>query len=297
MMTVGFVGLGHMGLPMAINCLKAGNTVIGYDLAQPAMETLVQAGGKGASDLATLAKQSDVIITMLQTGDQVKSVCLGEKGLFAHAQKESYHIDCSTIDVGTARHIHQQAKIAGLHSLDAPVSGGVAGARAGQLTFMVGGDINVLNALTPLLNCMAKKVIHAGSEGNGQAAKICNNMILGISMLAVSESFVLAEKLGLPKQKLHEIVSNASGQCWTMEHYVPVGGVLENVPANVDYQPGFSAAMMLKDLNLSQTCANEYHQTLPMGKLAQTLYQQMQNEGKDHLDFSAIIQLIAAMKD
>lgn len=297
MLTVGFVGLGHMGLPMAINCLNAGYTVIGFDLQQQALDALTQAGGNIATDLTDIAKHSNIIITMLQTGDQVKSVCLGESGLFAHAQTESYYLDCSTIDVATARFIHQHASEAGIYSLDAPVSGGVAGAQAGQLTFMVGGEPNVLEAVSPVLNCMAKKVIHAGAAGNGQAAKICNNMILGITMIAVSEAFVLAEKLGLPKQKLHEIVSNASGQCWTMDTYVPVGGILEHVPANRDYQPGFSAAMMLKDLNLSQATAHEHAQTLPMGQLAQQLYQQMQNEEKDQLDFSAIIQLIQAMRD
>lgn len=297
MMTIGFIGLGHMGLPMAVNCLKAGHKIIGFDLQQQAIDSITQAGGESASDPADLARRCDIIITMLQTGNQVKSVCLGENGIFAHALAGSYHLDCSTIDVATSRLIHQQGNEAGLNCLDAPVSGGVAGAEAGQLTFMVGGQSNDLDAVTPVLNCMAKKIIHAGAAGNGQAAKICNNMILGITMIAVSEAFVLADKLELPKEKLHEIVSNASGQCWTMDTYVPVGGILENAPANRDYLPGFSAAMMLKDLNLSQDTAQTHHQTLPMGQLAQRLYQQMQDEGQDQLDFSAIIQLIQAMKD
>ena len=294
MKTVGFIGLGHMGLPMAVNCLEAGYPVIGFDLHLPAMDALDKSGGKLAKNPAELAKQCDIIITMLQTGEQVKSVCLGEHGIFKHAKPDSYYIDCSTIDVASARFIHNQAKQSGLHSLDAPVSGGVAGAEAGQLTFMVGGEQTVLQTVIPVIDCMAKKVIHAGSAGNGQAAKICNNMILGVTMIAVSEAFLLAEKLGLPKDKLHEIVSNASGQCWTMNTYVPVGGILDNVPANRDYQPGFSSAMMLKDLKLSQAAAQEHAQKTPMGHLAEALYQTMQDEGKDQLDFSAIIQLLQA---
>ncbi len=297
MTTIGFVGLGHMGLPMAINCVLEGYTVIGFDLQKEAVDKLIEAGGQSVACLSEIAKQSDVIVTMLQTGEQVKSVCLGDNGLFAHTQPGTYYLDCSTIDVATTRYIHQLAEEAGLHCLDAPVSGGVAGAQSAQLTFMVGGKSDVLKAVMPVLDCMSKKIIHAGDAGNGQAAKICNNMILGITMIGVSEAFVLAKKLGLPKVKLHEIVSNASGQCWTMDNYVPVEGILEHVPANNEYQPGFSAAMMLKDLNLSQDTAKEHKQILPMGQLAQSLYQKMHNSGLDHLDFSAIIQLIQAMED
>lgn len=289
MARIGFVGLGHMGLPMAKNLLKAGHIVTGFDLQASALSAFANAGGLVATSLNTLAPNQDVIITMLQTGQQVEHVCIGDSGLLAHADKNTLYIDCSTIDVPSSRNIHHQADIYALLAVDAPVSGGVAGAAAGTLTFMVGGTIHAFHAAETILATMGKKVIHTGDAGSGQAAKICNNMILGISMIAVSEAFILAKQLGLTPQKLHEVVSNASGQCWTMNQYVPVPDVLENVPANHDYEPGFTTAMMLKDLWLSQHSAETAGITTPMGALATQLYQQAQEAGMGELDFSVIV--------
>lgn len=289
MTTIGFIGLGHMGLPMALNCLKNGYGVIGYDLQQEAMQALKKQGGKCAQSLAEAAQHSEVIITMLQTGAQVKAVTAGPDGLFANARADTLYIDCSTIDVESSREVHALAAHHQLAALDAPVSGGVAGAEAGSLTFMVGGEKEIFQRAQPVLKCMGQNIIHAGNAGNGQAAKICNNMILGISMIAVSESFVLAEHLGLDAKKLQEVVHHASGQCWTMDKYVPVADILPNVPANHNYEPGFTAAMMLKDLRLSQHCAAQSKLLLPMANKAQQLYEAFIASGKAEKDFSAII--------
>ena len=288
MACIGFVGLGHMGLPMAINLIKAGHQVFGYDLQAQAQEALSNAGGMVAPDLHHTASNKDIIITMLQTGQQVQQVCLGEQGLYA-AAKQALHIDCSTIDVETSRELHQKATALQLAMVDAPVSGGVTGANAGTLTFMVGGEERAFQAAKPILSAMGKNIYHTGVAGSGQAAKICNNMILGVSMIAISEAFVLAEQLGLSAQKLFEVVNNSSGQCWAMSHYAPVPGVLPNVPANKDYQPGFTAAMMLKDLLLSQQAASQSTIKTPLGEKATAIYQQFNETGSGQLDFSAII--------
>ncbi|OCH99066.1 3-hydroxyisobutyrate dehydrogenase [Legionella jamestowniensis] len=293
MARIGFIGLGHMGLPMAINLLKAGHTVTGYDIQQSALNHLQEAGGKVAQRLPEAASGQEVIITMLQTGGQVREVCLGDKGLFILAQPQTVYIDCSSIDVPSSREIHQQAILNQLFVVDAPVSGGVAGAQAGTLTFMVGGDEEAFTRAKPILEAMGKKIIHTGEAGSGQAAKICNNMILGISMIAVSEAFVLAEHLGLSAPKLFEVVTNSSGQCWAMSQYVPVPGVLPHTPANNNYQPGFTAAMMLKDLNLSQNSATAMDIETPLAASATAIYQQFNEAGFGHLDFSAIIKAIA----
>ena len=289
MARIGFVGLGHMGLPMAKNLVKAGHTVIGFDLQQAPLDELKASGGLVAAQVLDVARSADVVITMLQTGQQVKQVAQGASGLFAKMQKGALFIDCSTIDVNSARELHLEADENGILALDAPVSGGVAGATAATLTFMVGGLQASFARGESILTAMGKKIIYAGAAGSGQAAKICNNMILGISMIAVSEAFVLAESLGLTPQKLFEVVTNASGQCWVMNSYVPVPGVLDNVPANRDYAPGFTVAMMLKDLCLSQHVASDEGLALPMGEQAMSLYQQFNDAGKSSLDFSAII--------
>ncbi|WP_165475073.1 3-hydroxyisobutyrate dehydrogenase [Legionella yabuuchiae] len=292
MANIGFVGLGHMGLPMAINLMNANHTVTGFDRQPEALTALQREGGSRAESLIMLAKDSEIIITMLQTGEQVKQVCFGEDGLFAAAKKGTLFIDCSSIDVTSARAFHTQAEEHGHLVLDAPVSGGVLGAKAATLTFMVGGKEEAFAKAHPIFLAMGKKIIHTGEAGSGQAAKICNNMILGISMIAVSEAFVLAEQLELSAQKLHEVVTNSSGQCWTMNQYVPVPGILDNVPANQDYKAGFTAAMMLKDLKLSQQCAEESGVETPLGATAKQLYQSLVNDGMEELDFSAIIKLI-----
>jgi 3-hydroxyisobutyrate dehydrogenase len=294
MTRIGFVGLGHMGLPMAINLSKAGHVVTGFDLQPQALESLAVAGGAVAKTLQDAAINQDIIITMLQTGQQVHQVCLGEAGLFAKAAKHSLYIDCSSIDVKSSREIHHQATRKELLVIDAPVSGGVAGAAEASLTFMVGGQEQAVACAKPILSAMGKKIIYTGPAGSGQAAKICNNMILGISMIAVSEAFILAEHLGLSAQKLFEVVNNASGQCWVMSQYAPVPGVLPHVPANNHYKPGFTAAMMLKDLSLSQNAAAACGIATPLGAKALELYQQLSEMGLDQLDFSAIIKVIAS---
>ncbi|MGL5742438.1 MAG: 3-hydroxyisobutyrate dehydrogenase [Legionella sp.] len=297
MAKIGFVGLGHMGLPMATNLVKAGHQVTGYDLQHAALQHFSQAGGFIAQNIHDLAQDKDVLITMLQTGQQVLNVCSGEHGLFHGAKKDTLYIDCSTIDVNSSRETHHLAKQHQLHVVDAPVSGGVAGAAAGTLTFMVGGEKEALHTAQPILSAMGQKIIYTGNAGSGQAAKICNNMILGISMIAVAEAFVLAEQLGLSPQKLFEVVNHASGQCWAMSKYAPVPGVLENVPANNDYTPGFAAAMMLKDLNLSQESAHSVNVKTHLGSQATALYQHLIDQGLGESDFSAIIKLMTQDKE
>ena len=293
MARIGFVGLGHMGLPMAINLVNAGHTVTGFDLQTTAMDTLRAAGGHVAATLQDVGHTQDVIITMLQTGQQVQHVCLGEQGLLATAKSNTLFIDCSSIDVESSRNIHQHAERLHLQSVDAPVSGGVTGAAQAKLTIMVGGSEQAFERAKIVLSALGKKIIHTGIAGSGQAAKICNNMILGISMIAVSEAFTLAEHLGLSPQKLFEVVTNASGQCWAMSNYTPVPGLLDNVPANNHYQPGFTTAMMLKDLCLSQQSAKSVGVKTPLGERATALYQHFNDEGMGELDFSAIIKALA----
>lgn len=290
MAKIGFVGLGHMGLPMAKNLIKAGHIVTGYDLQSNTLKLLEKAGGIAANSIAMLARDKDVIITMLQSGQQVIDVCSKDEGLFANCQKNCLYIDCSTIDVASSRNIHHQAHIYNLSSLDAPVSGGVNGAIAGTLTFMVGGDAKDFNLARPILSCMGTKIIHAGDNGSGQSAKICNNLMLGISMIASSEAFILGRALGLSDKKLHEVITNASGQCWVMDKYVPVPNILDSVPANHNYKPGFTTAMMLKDLKLSQEAAKTMGVKTNLANLATQIYQKAFDNGFGDLDFSAIIE-------
>lgn len=280
-----------MGLPMAINLLKAGHEVSGYDLQQSALDKLTAAGGIALSKVQDAAINQDMFITMLQTGEQVSQVCLGNQGLYT-AASNALHIDCSSIDVDACRELHRQAAEHHLVMVDAPVSGGVAGANAATLTFMVGGEEHAFGLVKPILSAMGKNIFHTGMAGSGQAAKICNNMILGISMIAISEAFVLAEQLGLSAKKLADVVSNSSGQCWAMSKYIPVPDVLPDVPANRNYQPGFTAAMMLKDLKLSQAAALKTHTNTRLGEKAASIYQHFNDEGFGDLDFSAIIKSV-----
>lgn len=292
MKKIGFIGLGHMGFPMAINLINAKHSVTVYDINSDALSRIVSRGAVAAESLSQCAQSQDIIITMLQTGEQVAQVCLDDAGLFAHAAPNTLYIDCSSIDVPTSRRISQQALEAGLLVLDAPVSGGVAGAEAATLTFMVGGEQTTFEQGLPVLQTMGKNIIHTGQLGAGQAAKICNNMILGISMAAISEAYILAESLGLQANKLFEVASNASGQCWALTHYSPVPGLVDNVPANHDYKPGFTAAMMLKDLCLSQQAAKSNGVNTRLGAAATDLYRQFVAKGNAEIDFSAIIKLI-----
>ena len=255
MARIGFVGLGNMGLPMAQNLLKAGHQVEGVDVNPASVAKLVAAGGSSDETAKGAAARADVFITMLPSGKEVREVYLGSSGVIENANAGTLLIDCSTIDVETARAVAAAAEQKGLMMLDAPVSGGVGGATAATLTFMVGGSVQAFTRAESILQKMGKTIVHAGGAGNGQAAKICNNMILGVSMIAVSEAFVLAEKLGLDHQKLFDISSKSSGQCWSLTSYCPVPGPVPASPANRDYQAGFTAAMMLKDLKLAQEAA------------------------------------------
>jgi 3-hydroxyisobutyrate dehydrogenase len=290
MATIGFIGLGNMGAPMAANLIKAGHQVTGFDVVPRAAEALVEKGGHAAASEAEAAAAGELLITMLPAGAQVRSVYLGESGVLANARKDALLIDCSTIDVETARGVAAAAAEARFDMLDAPVSGGVAGAEAASLTFMVGGEAEIFARAQPVLAVMGRTIVHAGPAGNGQAAKICNNMILGVSMIAVCEAFSLAERLGLSAQTLFDITAKSSGQCWALTSYCPVGPVPSS-PANRDYAPGFTAAMMLKDLRLAQQAAGATAAPTPLGAAAANLYQMFVDDGAAGLDFSGIYRL------
>ena len=296
MSRIGFIGLGNMGLPMALNLLKAGHQVEGFDLNSGSVDRLVDQGGVGAASTQIIASRADVVITMLPAGKQVADVYLGDLGIIATANSGTLLIDCSTIDVETARHVEKAAAAREHLMLDAPVSGGVGGAQGGTLTFMVGGSESAFTRGKGVLEAMGKTIVHAGGPGNGQVAKICNNMILGISMIAVSEAFVLAEKLGLDAQKLFDISSKSSGQCWSMTSYCPVPGPVPTSPANRDYQPGFTAAMMLKDLNLAQDAARSAGTMTPLGAEAAGVYAQFVQRGNAGTDFSGIVKFLRSGK-
>ena len=291
MANIGFIGLGNMGLPMALNLVKAGHAVAGNDVTPKGMEALAAAGGKAAKSVSQAA-EADIVVTMLPAGQQVREVYLGPNGILAKAKKGTLFIDSSTIDVATARAVAAEAEKKGMLMIDAPVSGGVGGAQGGTLTFMVGGPDAAFEKAKPILEKMGKTIVHAGGAGAGQAAKICNNMILGISMIAVSEAFVLAEKLGLDKQKLFDISSKSSGQCWSMTSYCPVPGPVPASPANRDYQAGFTAAMMLKDLKLAQEAAKSAGASTPLGAEAAGIYDRYVDAGEGGRDFSGIIRFI-----
>ncbi len=290
--TIGFIGLGNMGGPMAANLVKAGHRVIGFDLSGDAMSAHADAGGEKAGGVAELAAAAEVVVTMLPAGKHVRQIYQGEGGILENAKAGTLLIDSSTIDVDSARVVSAAAAEQGLAMVDAPVSGGVGGATAGTLTFMVGGSDEGFAAAKPFLDIMGKTIVHAGGAGNGQAAKICNNMILGISMIGVCEAFVLAEKLGLDAQKLFDISSTASGQCWSLTSYCPVPGPLPSSPANRDYQPGFAAEMMLKDLKLAQEAANSSGAATPLGAEAAALYALFCNSGGEGTDFSGIVKFL-----
>ena len=288
-MKIAFIGLGHMGAPMACNLLKNKFEVVAFDLNIEAVKFMQEQGAVAASSAVDAVKNADVIITMLQKGEQVKQCC---QAFFPNIKAGALDLDCSTIDVETSRELHKKAQEQQIAMLDAPVSGGVAAATAGTLTFMVGGTAQDFAKAEPILNTMGKKIILAGSAGAGAAAKICNNMLLAISMIGVSEAFVLAEKLGLEPQKLYEISANASGQCWSLTSYCPYPGILPNVPSSHDYKAGFTAAMMLKDLNLSAQAAEFVGANTPLGKAAQELYLQFVKNFDSELDFSGIIRML-----
>ena len=293
MAKIGFIGLGNMGQPMAQNLIKAGHPVCGYDLEPAALDKFSAAGGIAVRSLDVASMGVDMVITMLPAREQVREVYLGQGGVLASAAPGTLLVDCSTVDVETARAVAAAAKVNELDMLDAPVSGGVAGAQAGTLTFMVGGGDRTFERAKPVLEAMGKTIIQAGAAGSGQAAKICNNMMLGVSMIAVCEAFVLAEKLGLDAHKLFEISSQSSGQCWSLTSYCPVPGPVPTSPANFDYRPGFTAAMMLKDLKLAHDAARLTRAVAPLGAGAAAVYQRfVEDGGGAALDFSGIIRFL-----
>jgi len=292
MARIGFLGLGNMGLPMARNLAEAGNEVSGFDVSEAARKAATSAGLSVAASAQAVLADAEAVITMLPAGEHVRSLYLGSDGLLAQAARGTLFIDCSTIDVATSRDVHAVAEEGGHVMLDAPVSGGVAGADGGTLTFMVGGSEAAFAKGRPLFEIMGRNIVHAGGPGNGQAAKICNNMILGISMIAISEAFALGEKLGLDPKAFFDISSNASGSCWAMVNHNPVPGIVETSAANRDYQPGFAAAMMHKDLKLAQAAANHAGAATPLGAEAAALYTLFVNAGNGGLDYSAIIKMI-----
>ena len=292
MARIGFIGLGNMGLPMAGNLVKAGHAVTGFDVVKAAVGKLSAMGGAAAESVPAACRGVDAVVTMLPAGEHVRAVYGGPDGVFAAVAGGTLLIDSSTIDVATARDIGVRAAEQGLDMVDAPVSGGVAGAQAGTLTFMVGGPDAAFARAKTILEAMGKTIVHAGASGNGQAAKICNNMILGVSMIAVSEAFLLAEKLGLDAQRLFDISSKSSGQCWSMTSYCPVPGPVPASPANRGYQAGFTAAMMLKDLKLAQDAARDARVVTPLGASAAELYALFTSHGHAAKDFSGIIEFL-----
>jgi 3-hydroxyisobutyrate dehydrogenase len=289
---IGFIGLGNMGLPMASNLVKAGHEVVGFDVASAAVERFAGAGGAAAGSIAAACSGAGIIVTMLPAGEHVREVYCGPGGVLSAAQPGALLIESSTIDVATARDVAAKSTEKELAMVDAPVSGGVAGATAATLTFMVGGLEAAFARARPILEAMGKTIVHAGGPGTGQAAKICNNMILGVSMIAVSEAFLLAEKLGLDAQRLFDIASRSSGQCWSMTSYCPVPGPVPSAPANRDYRAGFTAAMMLKDLKLAQDAARSANAVTPLGAAAAELYALFASHGNSAKDFSGIIEFL-----
>ena len=281
MSNIGFIGLGNMGAPMAANLVKAGHVVTGFDVAGVSVE-----GVKMVDSAKQAAIGQDVVITMLPNGAILRSVY---EDITASGEKGAVFIDCSTVDVESARAAHEMAANNGLLSVDAPVSGGIGGAAAGTLTFMAGGSDAAFAKAAPLFDIMGQKAVHCGEAGAGQSAKICNNMILGISMIGVCEAFSLADKLGLDRQKMYDVVSTSSGSCWSVNTYCPAPGVGPKSPSDNDYKPGFAAELMLKDLNLSQQAAEAVDAPTPMGKRATELYAEFTGGDGKGRDFSAML--------
>ena len=289
---IAFIGLGNMGIGMVANLAKAGHDVHAFDLSKEAVARAVDLGCVAAQSVADAVSAADVVVTMLPAGAHVKAVYCGDDGVFAHAKTGALMIDSSTIDVSDAREVIGVADALGFAMIDAPVSGGVGGAAAGSLTFMCGGQKDAYDRAKPVLDLMGKNIFHAGDAGNGQVAKICNNMLLGIHMIGTCEAFNLAEKLGLDAQTFYDISSTASGQNWSMTSYCPAPGPVASAPSNNNYAPGFAAAMMLKDLRLAHGAAIAAEASIPLGKHAETLYASMEASGDDGLDFSGIMKLI-----
>ena len=289
-MHIGFIGLGNMGAPMAHNLLKAGHQLSVFDLNAAAVENLVGAGALPVDSPTAIAQgNAELIITMLPAAAHVKSVYLGENGLIASSRAGVMLIDCSTIDPHSAREVAKAAAEHGSPMLDAPVSGGTGGAAAGTLTFMVGGSDADFDRAQPILAAMGKNIVHCGAAGNGQVAKVANNMLLGISMIGVAEAMALGVALGMDAKTLAGVINTSSGRCWSSDTYNPFPGVLDNVPASRGYSGGFGSDLMLKDLGLATEAAKQVRQPVILGALAQQLYQSFSAQGHGGLDFSAII--------
>ncbi|HTZ00875.1 MAG TPA: 3-hydroxyisobutyrate dehydrogenase [Xanthobacteraceae bacterium] len=289
MPAIGFIGLGNMGAPMAANLVKSGETVRGFDLVAALREASARDGVDIVNSAASTVEDADIVITMLPAGEQVVSVW---NDIVPRARQGTLFIDCSTIDVASARKAHALAAARGIATLDAPVSGGVGGAKAATLTFMVGGTEHAFARGKPILERMGKRIVHCGEAGNGQVAKICNNMILAASMIALGEAFVMGEKLGLSHQALFDVASASSGQCWALTSYCPVPGPVPASPANTGYKPGFAAALMLKDLKLAREAAKSVKVKNAIGTHAAEIYDEFARAGHSGMDFSGIITLI-----
>ena len=295
MAMIGFIGLGNMGAPMAANLVKAGHRVTGYDVNTDAMQALASAGVQQAGSAADAVRGADVVITMLPAGEHVREVWLHQGGLIEAVKGAApLLIDCSTIDVESARTVTEAARVAGFEMLDAPVSGGVGGATAATLTFMVGGSEAAFARGLPVLQAMGKNIVHAGGPGAGQAAKICNNMMLAINMVGVSEGFLLARKLGLDWDRLFQIASTSSGQSWALSTYCPAPGPVPAAPSNRDYAAGFMAALMLKDVKLSQAAADAVGSPTPLAAHAMSFYQAVVDAGDGSKDFSVVFRWLEA---
>jgi len=292
MAQIGFAGLGRMGFPMARNLVKAGHQVTAYDVDRGVYAAAEAEGVRTAESIEAAVAAADVVISMVPTGAHVLQLHLGEGGGFAHMRKGALAIDCSTIAVSETRAFHEAGGAQGVATLDAPVSGGVMGSQAGTLTFMVGGEAEHFERARPILEGMGRNFFHAGAAGAGQAAKICNNLLAGISMIAVSEAYALADRMGLDAAKMREIVSVSSGGCYSLTHYPPVPDLLPNVPSSRGYQNGFASELMLKDLRLAERAAMESGLPLPLGGMAAAIYGMFCNSGHKQLDYSGIINLL-----
>ncbi|WP_345796534.1 3-hydroxyisobutyrate dehydrogenase [Castellaniella sp. MT123] len=293
MTTIAFIGLGHMGTPMSKNLLKAGYDVIGFDLAQDALASLVQSGGRAASSIADAVRGADAVITMVPTGTHVRQVYEGDAGILAHARRDALLIDSSTIDVETSRVVHALAAGQGFAMVDAPVSGAVPAAEAGKLVFMVGGEAANFVRAELVLRHMGSSVVHVGAAGTGQSMKACNNMMAGMTAITLSETLALARRLGLDDQKVYDVMTHASGNCWMLQSYCPVPGPVPGAPSNRDYAPGFAMALMLKDMRLSQKAAQAVDYETPFAARATQMYEDAVAQGHGGRDFSYMFKIVS----
>jgi 3-hydroxyisobutyrate dehydrogenase len=295
-MQIAFIGLGNMGAPMARNLLRAGHALVVYDVVPDAVAKLAALGASAATSPAAAAANAELVITMLPSSPHVRDVYGGANGVVAGVNANALLVDCSTIDPQTAREIAHAAKKHGNEMLDAPVSGGTGGAEAATLTFMVGGEAAAFGRAQPILASMGKNIVHCGASGNGQVAKICNNMLLAISMIGTAETMALGAKLGIEPKLLAGIINTSSGRCWSSDTYNPYPGVIQSAPASRGYTGGFGADLMLKDVGLAVDAARAAKQPVALGALAQQLYQMMSARGEGGKDFSAIIKLFSEIK-